>query len=272
MCFEVPVIYISPLIMASKQLRILVPVKRVIDYQIRPRVNKLGTAIETTGVKFSINPFDDIAVEEAVRIREKNKSLVESIHAVSIGPAKAQDILRNCLAKGADTSTLIDSKDARIEPLAVAKVLKQIVEKQNSNLVIMGKQAIDDDCNNTGQMLAGMLKWPQATNAAKVEFLESGRVEVTREVDGGEEVISASLPLVITTDLRLNIPRYVGLQNLMKAKKKPMEKLALKDFSDVDFEPRLKVNSIEEPQPRAPGVKVNSVDELIEKLKDAKVI
>ncbi|QLQ81163.1 hypothetical protein HG537_0E05180 [Torulaspora globosa] len=258
--------------MASKQLRILVPVKRVIDYQIKPRVNKTGTAVETTGVKFSINPFDDIAVEEAVRIKEKNKSLVENIHAVSIGPTKAQDILRNCLAKGVDTSTLIDSKNVVLEPLAVAKVLKQVVEKQNSNLVIMGKQAIDDDCNNTGQMLAGLLNWPQATNAAKVEFTDNGKVNVTREVDGGEEVVTASLPLVITTDLRLNIPRYVGLQNLMKAKKKPMEKLALKDFSTVDFEPRLKVLSVQEPQPRAPGVKLNSVDELVDRLKESKVI
>lgn len=258
--------------MASKQLRILVPVKRVIDYQIKPRVNQAGTAVETNGVKFSINPFDDIAIEEAVRIKEKDKSLVESIHAVSIGPAKAQDILRNCLAKGADTSTLIDAKDVQLEPLAVAKILKQVVEKQNSNLVIMGKQAIDDDCNNTGQMLAGILNWPQATNAAKVEFLDSDRVKVTREVDGGEEIISASLPLVITTDLRLNTPRYVGLQNLMKAKKKPMEKLFLKDFESIDLKPRLKVLSVEEPKPRAPGIKVKTVDELIKKLEEVKAI
>lgn len=258
--------------MASKQLRILVPVKRVIDYQIKPRVNQAGTAIETNGVKFSINPFDDIAIEEAVRIKEKDKSLVESIHAVSIGPLKSQDILRNCLAKGADTSTLIDAKDVQLEPLAVAKVLKQIVEKQKSNLVIMGKQAIDDDCNNTGQMLAGILNWPQATNAAKVEFLDSNRVKVTREVDGGEEIISASLPLVITTDLRLNTPRYVGLQNLMKAKKKPMEKLSLKDFENIDLKPRLKVLSVEEPKPRAQGIKVKTVDELIKKLEEAKAI
>lgn len=258
--------------MASKQLRILVPVKRVIDYQIKPRVNKAGTAIETNGVKFSINPFDDIAVEEAVRIKENNKSLVENIHAVSIGPTKAQDILRNCLAKGADTSTLIDIKDVQLEPLAVAKILKEVAEKQKSNLIIMGKQAIDDDCNNTGQMLAGLLNWPQATNAAKVEFVDPSNIKVTREIDGGEEVISATLPMVITTDLRLNTPRYVGLQNLMKAKKKPMEKLTLKEFSNVDVEPRLKVVSVEEPKPRAPGIKVNSVDELIEKLKEVKAI
>ncbi|AQZ17155.1 CIR1 (YGR207C) [Zygosaccharomyces parabailii] len=257
--------------MATKGLRILVPVKRVIDYQIKPRVNKTKTAIETTGVKFSINPFDDIAVEEAIRIKEKKKAPVESIHAISIGPAKSQDILRNCLAKGADTSTLVDAGDKELEPLAVAKVLKKVVEKQGSNLVILGKQAIDDDSNNTGQMLAGLLNWPQATNAAKVEFV-GDRVKVTREVDGGEEIVSAPLPLVISTDLRLNQPRYVGLQNLMKAKKKPMEKLKLKDFTDEDLKPRLKVVQVTEPEPRPPGIKVNSVDELVEHLKDAKII
>ena len=171
----------------KQQLRILVPVKRVVDYQIKPRVNKALTGIETNGIKFSINPFDDIAVEEAIRIKEKNKNLVESTHAVSIGPTKAQDILRNCLAKGIDTCSLIDSMDKEnIEPLAIAKILKVIVEKRGFNLVLMGKQAIDDDCNNTGQMLAGLLNWPQATNAAKVEFLDNGRVQVTREIDDVE--------------------------------------------------------------------------------------
>lgn len=259
--------------MSSKGLRILVPVKRVIDYQIKPRVNKTKTAIETTGVKFSINPFDDIALEEALRIKEKKKAPVDAIHAISIGPTKSQDILRNCLAKGADTSTLVDAGSQELEPLAVAKVLKEIVEKQGSNLVIMGKQAIDDDSNNTGQMLAGMLNWPQATNAAKVEFEnDANRVKVTREVDGGEEVISAPLPLVISTDLRLNQPRYVGLQNLMKAKKKPMDKVKLQDFANLDLNSRLKLLQVIEPEPRSPGIKVGSVDELIEKLKDAKAI
>lgn len=258
----------------SKQLRILVPVKRVIDYAIKPRINKAMTGVEKTGVKFSMNPFDDIAVEEAVRIKEAHKKLVEKIHAVSIGPAKAQDILRTALAKGADTSTLIDSKEVELEPLAVAKILKQVVEKEGSNLVILGKQSIDDDCNNTGQMLAGLLNWPQATNAAKVEVDESAmRVKVTREVDGGEETISASLPMIITTDLRLNTPRYATLPNLMKAKKKPMEKLTLKDFDKVvSAEPRLKVLKVEEPPTRSAGVKVASVDELIQKLKDVKAI
>ncbi|SCU97520.1 LANO_0E16226g1_1 [Lachancea nothofagi CBS 11611] len=257
----------------SKSLRILVPVKRVIDYAIKPRINKAGTGVEKTGVKFSMNPFDDIAVEEAVRIKESHKKLVENIHAVSIGPAKAQDILRTALAKGADTCTLIDAKETELEPLAVAKILKQVVTKQNANLIILGKQSIDDDCNNTGQMLAGLLNWPQATNAAKVEVDEASMtVRVTREIDGGEETISAPLPLVITTDLRLNQPRYATLPNLMKAKKKPMEKLTLSDFSDVSTEPRLKVLKVEEPATRAAGIKVASVDELIEKLKAAKAI
>lgn len=257
----------------SKQLRILVPVKRVIDYAIKPRINKAGTGVEKAGVKFSMNPFDDIAVEEAVRIKEKHKNLVEKIHAVSIGPAKAQDILRTALAKGADTCTLVDAKEAELEPLAVAKILKKVVEKQNANLVILGKQSIDDDCNNTGQMLAGLLKWPQATNAAKVVIDEANlRATITREIDGGEETISAPLPMVITTDLRLNSPRYATLPNLMKAKKKPMEKLTLSDFSDVDTAPRLEVVKVEEPPARSAGIKVASVDELIAKLKDAKAI
>ncbi|SCU82530.1 LAME_0C01618g1_1 [Lachancea meyersii CBS 8951] len=257
----------------SKALRILVPVKRVIDYAIKPRINKAGTGVEKTGVKFSMNPFDDIAVEEAVRIRESHKKLVENIHAVSIGPAKAQDILRTALAKGADTCTLIDAKEAELEPLAVAKLLKQVVTKQNANLVILGKQSIDDDCNNTGQMLAGMLNWPQATNAAKVEVDESSMTaKVTREIDGGEETVSAPLPLVITTDLRLNQPRYATLPNLMKAKKKPMEKLTLADFADVSTEPRLEVLKLEEPPTRSAGEKVATVDELIEKLKAVKAI
>ncbi|SCU79321.1 LAMI_0A08262g1_1 [Lachancea mirantina] len=257
----------------SKSLRILVPVKRVIDYAIKPRINKAGTGVEKTGVKFSMNPFDDIAVEEAVRLREKHKNLVESVHAVSIGPAKAQDILRTALAKGADTCTLIDAKEAELEPLAVAKVLKRVVEAQNANLVILGKQSIDDDCNNTGQMLAGLLNWPQATNAAKIELdAARGRVQVTREVDGGEEIVSAALPMVVTTDLRLNTPRYATLPNLMKAKKKPMEKLTLADFGDVDTQARLQTLKVEEPATRSAGVKVGSVDELVEKLKAAKAI
>ncbi|AET41212.1 Cir1p Ecym_7386 [Eremothecium cymbalariae DBVPG len=256
-----------------KALRILLPIKRVIDPQIRPRINLAKTAIEKTGVQFSLNPFDDIAVEEAVRIREAKKFPVENIHAVSIGPLKVQDSLITALAKGADSSTLIDSGDLDLEPLAVAKILKKVVEKHKCNLVIMGKQATDDDSNNTGQMLAGLLNWPQATNAAKVEFDEANtRAFVTREVDGGEEIISAALPLVITTDLRLNTPRYVTLPNKMKAKKKPMEKLKLLDFKDLSLEPRLNVTRVEDAPEKSPGIKVDSVDELISKLKEAKVI
>ncbi|EDO17927.1 hypothetical protein Kpol_1010p43 [Vanderwaltozyma polyspora DSM 70294] len=257
--------------MSMSKLRILVPVKRVIDYQIRPRV--LNNAIDSKTIKFSINPFDDIAVEEAVRIREKNKDLVELIHSVSIGPTKAQDVLRTCLAKGVDTSTLVDSGEQQLEPLSVAKILKEIVMKNNSNLVILGKQAIDDDSNNTGQMLAGLLSWPQATNAAKIEFLEDNtKVKIVREIDGGEETLISSLPLVITTDLRLNTPRYVSLQNMMKAKKKPIEKLKLSDFNNIDTTQRLKTISIEEPKPRENGIMVNSVDELVTSLKNAKAI
>lgn len=257
----------------SKALRILVPVKRVIDYQTIPRVNATATAVQKTGVQFSVNPFDDIAVEEAIRIRECGNIPVDRIHAVSIGSPKAQDSLLVALAKGADSSTLIDTGEADLEPLAVAKILHRLVAKHNFNFVIMGKQAIDDDNNNTGQMLAGLLGWPQATNAAKVEIDEvSMRAKVTREVDGGEEIISAALPLVITTDLRLNNPRYVTLPNKMKAKKKPMEKLSLAEFKDIRFEPRLKVLKVEEPVRRKAGLKVNSVDELIAKLKESKVI
>lgn len=195
---------------------------------------------------------------------------MNKIHVVSIGPTKAQDILRQSLAKGADSSTLVDAGEEEIEPLSVAKILKQIVEKNESNLVILGKQAIDDDSNHTGQMLAGLLKWPQATNAAKVE-LKGEEVFVTREIDGGEETVKAKLPLIITTDLRLNEPRYATLPNTMKAKKKPLEKLKLSDF-DVDVSKRIEVLKVEEPPVRNAGIKVGNVDELVAKLKDLKAI
>ncbi|CAM9015328.1 unnamed protein product [Wickerhamomyces anomalus] len=243
----------------STKLNILVPVKRVIDFAIKPRINKTNTGIEKAGVKF-----------KAVRIKEANKSLVNKIHVVSIGPTKSQDILRQSLAKGADSSTLVDVGEEEIEPLSVAKILKQVVEKNQSNLVILGKQAIDDDSNHTGQMLAGLLKWPQATNAAKVE-LKGEEVFVTREIDGGEETVKAKLPLIITTDLRLNEPRYATLPNMMKAKKKPLEKLKLSDF-DVDVTKRLEVLKVEEPPVRNAGIKVGNVDELVSKLKDLKAI
>lgn len=252
------------------KLRILVPVKRVIDFAIKPIINKAGTGVETKGVKFSMNPFCDIALEESLRIREGNKDLVESIHAISIGPSKAQDVLRTALAKGADTTTLVDVGDEQVEPLAVAKMLKQMVERQNSNLVILGKQAIDDDSNQTGQMLAGLLNWPQATNASKVE-IDGEYVSVTREVDGGSNTLKAKLPMIITTDLRLNEPRYTSLPNIMKAKKKPLEKLKAADLG-VDLTKRLETLKVEPPAERSPGIKVESVDELISKLKDAKAI
>lgn len=252
------------------KLRILVPVKRVIDFAIKPIINKTQTGVETKGVKFSMNPFCDIALEESLRLRESNKDLVEQIHAVSIGPTKAQDILRTALAKGADSTTLIDVGDAEVEPLTVAKTLKQMVEKQNSNLVILGKQAIDDDANQTGQMLAGLLNWPQATNASKVE-IDGDSVSVTREVDGGSNTLRAKLPMIITTDLRLNEPRYASLPNIMKAKKKPLEKLKAKDL-DIDLTRRVETVKVEAPPERAPGIKVESVDELVNKLKEANAI
>lgn len=254
----------------SQKLRILVPIKRVIDFAIKPRINKTNTGVETKGVKFSMNPFCDIALEESIRIRENNKDLVEKIHAASIGPTKAQDILRTALAKGADTATLVDVGDQEVEPLNVAKILKKIVEKDNSNLVILGKQAIDDDSNQTGQMLAGMLKWPQATNASKVQ-IEGDSVTVVREIDGGSDTLRAKLPMVISTDLRLNEPRYASLPNIMKAKKKPLEKVKTSDL-DVTIENRLETLKVEEPPQRKAGIKVDSVDELISKLKEIKAI
>lgn len=254
----------------SSKLKILVPVKRVIDFAIKPRINKAQTGVETKGVKFSINPFCDIALEESIRIREAHKGLVEKIHAVSIGPTKAQDILRTALAKGADTTTLIDVGDEEVEPLTVAKLLQKTVEKENSNLVILGKQAIDDDSNQTGQMLAGLLNWPQATNASKVE-IDGDNITVTREIDGGSDTLRAKLPMIVTTDLRLNEPRYASLPNIMKAKKKPLEKLKVSDLG-IELSKRLETLKVEEPPQREAGVKVESVDELISKLKELKAI
>lgn len=254
----------------SNKLKILVPVKRVIDFAIKPRINKAGTGVDTKGVKFSMNPFCDIALEESLRLKEASKGLVEKIHAVSIGPTKAQDILRTALAKGADSTTLVDVGDEEVEPLAVAKLLQKVVEKEQSNLVILGKQAIDDDSNQTGQILAGLLNWPQATFASKVE-VEGDNVKVTREVDGGSDTLSAKLPMIITTDLRLNEPRYASLPNIMKAKKKPLEKLKASDLG-IELSKRLKTLKLEEPASRETGIKVDSVDELVAKLKEAKAI
>ncbi|EGV61522.1 Putative electron transfer flavoprotein subunit [Yamadazyma tenuis] len=254
----------------STKLRVLVPVKRVIDFAIKPIINKTQTGVETKGVKFSMNPFCDIALEESIRLKEKNKDLVELIHAVSIGPSKAQDVLRTALAKGADSTTLVDVGDEEVEPLTVAKMLKQMVERQNANLVILGKQAIDDDSNQTGQILAGLLNWPQATNASKVE-VDGDFVSVTREVDGGANTLKAKLPMIITTDLRLNEPRYASLPNIMKAKKKPLEKLKPQDLG-IELVKRLETVKVEAPAERPKGIMVGSVDELVSKLKERKAI
>ena len=252
----------------SSKIKILVPVKRVIDAALKPRINKTKTGIESQGVKFSINPFDDIAVEEACKIRKNNKGLVESIHAVTIGSTKAKEVLRTALARGADTSTLIEiNDDKQIEPLAVSKILKKIVEKEGSNFVILGKQAIDDDSNQVGQMLAGLLGWSQATNAAKIIIENDNLIKVEREIDGGVEVIEAPLPIVITTDLRLNEPKFIKLPMMMKAKKKPLGVLKPEDLN-VEINDRLETISLDVPPTRKAGVMVKNVDELISKLKE----
>ncbi|CAD0087190.1 unnamed protein product [Aureobasidium vineae] len=244
-------------------LRILVPVKRVIDYA--PRVNKAQTAVETTGVKHSMNPFDELSIEEAVRMRER-KAPVEDILAFSAGPTKSQDILRTAMAMGADRALHIVEEKTELEPLSVAKLLKKVVEDENRNLVILGKQSIDDDANQTGQMLAGLLGWAQATQASKVE-VEGDTCTVTREVDGGVETLRAKLPMVITTDLRLNEPRYASLPNIMKAKKKPLVKKTMEDYG-IDLTKRLKHVKVTEPPPRQGGGKVEDVDGMISKLKE----
>ncbi|KAI5917118.1 hypothetical protein F4810DRAFT_697874 [Camillea tinctor] len=251
-------------------LRILVPVKRVIDYAVKPRVNKAQTGVETAGVKHSMNPFDELSVEESVRIREKKSAPggVEDICVISAGPPKAADVLRTAMAMGADRAVHVDVKEGEdLEPLTVAKLLRAAVEREKSNLVILGKQSIDDDAAQTGQMLAGLLGWPQATQASQVRFEDGNRVLVTKEVDGGVETVAAKLPMVITTDLRLNEPRYASLPNIMKAKKKPLVKLSLSDLG-VANERRLKVVKVTEPTPRQGGGKVEDVDGLISKLKE----
>ncbi|KIW02504.1 uncharacterized protein PV09_06304 [Verruconis gallopava] len=247
-------------------LRILVPVKRVIDYAVKPRVNKTNTAIETTGVKHSMNPFDELSIEEAVRIREKKTAPVEDILAFSAGPAKSQDVLRTAMAMGADRGMHVINEKEDLEPLGVAKLLKKVVEDENRNLVILGKQSIDDDSAQTGQMLAGLLNWPQAIQAAKVE-INGDVVTVTKEVDGGVETVKAKLPMVITTDLRLNEPRYASLPNIMKAKKKPLIQKKLEEMG-IDVSKRLKTVKVQEPPPRKGGGKVEDVDGMISKLKE----
>ena len=244
-------------------MKILVPVKRVVDYNVKIRVKPDGSGIDLANVKMSMNPFCEIAVEEAVRIKEKGGGA--EVVVVSVGPAKAQETIRTALAIGADRGILVETPDVPIEPLAVAKILKGIVEAEKPDLVILGKQAIDDDCNQTGQMLAALLGWPQGTFASKLT-LDNGHAVVTREVDGGLETVRLKLPAVVTTDLRLNEPRYPSLPNIMKAKKKPLDVKKPDEFG-VDATPRLKVLKISEPASRKAGVKVGSVAELVQKLK-----
>ncbi|KAJ5518061.1 Electron transfer flavoprotein alpha/beta-subunit N-terminal [Penicillium expansum] len=250
-------------------LRILVPVKRVIDYAIKPRINKAQTGVETAGVKHSLNPFDELSIEEAVRIRERKGPIkVEDILALSAGGPKCPDVLRTAMAMGADRAFHIDvpdKGDGGLEPLTVAKMLQAVVKDQNVNLVLLGKQAIDGDQGQTGQMLAGST-W--ATQASKIDIKdEAGTVEITHEVDGGVETLRAKLPMVITTDLRLNEPRYASLPNIMKAKKKPLEKKTLADLGVEDTR-RLKTLKVTEPAPRKGGGKVEDVDGLVSKLKE----
>jgi len=244
-------------------MKALVPVKRVIDYNVKVRVKPDGSGVDLANVKMSMNPFDEIAVEEAVR--QKERGVVTEIVAVSIGPAQAQETIRTALAMGADRGILIQS-DTDVEPLAVAKLLRAVVDQEQPQLVIMGKQAIDDDTNATGQMLAAMLGWPQATFASKLE-VQGATAQVTREVDGGLQTLEVTLPAVVTTDLRLNEPRYASLPNIMKAKKKPIDVRSAADYG-VDVAPRLRVVKVSEPPKRQGGIKVDSAQDLVVRLKN----
>ncbi len=248
-------------------MKLLVAVKRVIDFNVKPRVKADQTGVDLANVKMSMNPFDEIAVEEAIRLKEKG--VATEIVAVSIGPAKAQETLRTALAMGADRAILVQTDD-EVEPLAVAKILAKIAEEEQPGLFILGKQAIDDDSNQTGQMLAALLDWPQGTFASKVE-VDGDSVSVTREVDGGLETVKLDVPAVVTTDLRLNEPRYASLPNIMKAKSKPLDQKTPADYG-VDTAPRITVVKVAEPPKRQAGVKVGSVDELIDKLRETGVI
>ena len=248
-------------------MKILVPVKRVVDFNVKIRVKPDGSGVELANIKMSMNPFDEIAVEEAIRLKEAGKAT--EIVAVSIGPAQASETIRTALAMGADRGILVKA-DGVIEPLAVAKILKAIVEAEKPGLVIMGKQAIDDDCNQTGQMLAALTNWPQGTFASKLG-VEGGDISVTREVDGGLQTVKLKGPAIVTTDLRLNEPRYASLPNIMKAKKKPIDEKSPEAFG-VDIKPRLEVLKTVEPPGRKAGVKVKTAAELVGKLKDAGVL
>ena len=249
-------------------MKVLVPVKRVVDYNVKVRVKSDGSGVDIANVKMSMNPFDEIALEEATRLKEAGK--VTEVVAVSVGVAQCQETLRTGMAIGADRGILVET-NVETEPLAVAKIMKALADKEQPQLIILGKQAIDDDSNQTGQMLASLLGWPQATFASKV-VLEDGKVTVTREVDGGLETVALTLPAIVTTDLRLNEPRYVTLPNIMKAKKKPLETIKPEDLG-VDVTPRLKTLKVTEPAKRSAGVKVPDVATLVQKLRlEAKVI
>jgi electron transfer flavoprotein beta subunit len=251
-------------------MKILVPVKRVVDYNVKVRVKSDGTGVDIANVKMSMNPFDEIAVEEAVRLKEKG--IATEVIAVSCGVTQCQETLRTAMAIGADRGILVETPaDLELQPLAVAKLLKALVDKEQPGLIILGKQAIDDDCNQTGQMLAALADLPQATFASKVEVVD-GKVQVTREIDGGLEILSLSMPAVITTDLRLNEPRYVTLPNIMKAKKKQLDVFKPEDLG-VDVSPRITTLKVSEPPKRSAGIKVPDVATLVDKLKNtAKVI
>jgi len=248
-------------------MKVLVPVKRVIDYNVKVRVKADQSGVDLANVKMSMNPFDEIAVEEAVRLKEKGKA--SEVVVLSIGPQQASETIRTALAMGADRGILVKT-DIAVEPLAVAKLLKAVVEAEKPDFVITGKQAIDDDSNQVGQMLAALLGWPQATFAHTLE-LADGTAKVAREIDGGLQTVAVKLPAVMTTDLRLNEPRYASLPNIMKAKKKPIEEKSPADLG-VDVTPRFKVLKVSEPAKRSAGVKVASVTELLDKLKDAGVL
>jgi len=248
-------------------MKILVPIKRVADFNVRIRVKPDGTGVELGNVKMSMNPFDEIAVEEALRLKEAGEA--DEVVVVSIGPSQAVDILRTALAMGADRGILI-KVEGEVEPLAVAKLLKTVVDRETPGLVLLGKQAIDDDCGQTGQMLAALLDWPQGTFASKLS-VDGGRIDVTREVDGGLQTVTLTLPAIVTTDLRLNEPRYASLPNIMKAKKKPLDEVSAVTLG-VDISPRLKLLKTVEPARRAAGIKVADAAGLVSELKTAGVI
>ena len=242
-------------------MKILVPVKRVIDYNVKIKVKSDNSGVDLENTKMSMNPFDEIAVEEAVRLKEKK--ICDEIIAISVGSAKSEETLRTALAVGVDKGILIETEE-EVQPLEIAKILKEIIKKNNTDLVLMGKQAIDDDSNQTGQMLAALLGWPQGTFASKLE-INGKKINVTREIDGGLETLGMELPTIVTTDLRLNEPRYASLPNIMKAKQKPIEKITPSDLN-IEIKQRLKTLEVTEPPKKEAGIKVDSVQELISKL------